>query len=910
MKTERKRTLKGTVLFTVVSVMALMIIVLTSTLAMATAANRRAHKSYASSQTSYTARAAIDSILAAMSADKDFANAVGGIKSAANNFDVIVDMQDPSLGTIDKARVEYAGVKQMYDPEQKKWVKKTLLKVTADVTLNGETTTITSHVIIDPVEGGGGGGGAPFVTMGEATMAQNHVNGLGGTFLGMGINDQTAKTYLDGVKNGEIDDMTGLPKQLAKNAEGNMPYWSNEDFSVGRDYDTYEAPFVVNGNLSVDTKMSCYIQKYGTGMVVWGDMLVKESDTFNITSYGDINVWKSKKEWNDGDKDPRPVNFNETPYLYVDGQLSFTSGMSNFGDGTIPLNVFCGSFKNTSNGFKTGADIYCMDEDATSEFGFATSSSLYNWAGSVWNGGLSYPSMEGSIYSNGNVQFGTGSKTVLELGGNLHVAGNLVLKKEMELKVHGDVVVGGDIIFESGAVLNVVNSGDNEIYCNPADLPAKDLTGGTKVLKDGYSEIDAPCIPCYKCGKTLEWCKAGILDAQAGKYTAQEFGNAEFKFTYYDFDWHCPEDQIKEYMVQEMPWMGGSINEEFYNYIKDATESGSIPTYKAPAKNGVVVPESEAYGYTGDIKYKGVTVKPIASYPTSIYPSTAKRAVLMGLEQATDSEGHLIEMDQTKLLTTVPEYMESWSLYSNSDKVEPVKNGTKISTIASGSTIAENVNVLVDQNLNGGTYTIKQPIDGEIWVYINKKNISGTKFIIDDTNDASSGTVNFYFEDACQFNGGSQIVTQSFLDLYNSKKDFEILSDRQNHGYLANSSLEIMPVPCVKIYSAQGATLDLQNGAFFTAFMVAPYMKVTALSVPTPYDDALGRCYYDGIKLSGVKNNALNQRLFCIGCFDVHALEGQNNLTVLYINENDSGEEIKKAANGKFSYAAVDYDAY
>ena len=124
-----------------------------------------------------------------------------------------------------------------------------------------------------------------------------------------------------------------------------------------------------------------------------------------------------------------------------------------------------------------------------------------------------------------------------------------------------------------------------------------------------------------------------------------------------------------------------------------------------------------------------------------------------------------------------------------------------------------------------------------------------------------------------------------------------------------------MPVPCVKVYSAQDTKLSLDNGgAFFTAFVVAPYMDVSIKTMNAAYDSAIERCYYDGILLSDVKKGDDGkggmQRLFCIGCFDVHALEGQNNLTVLYINENDSGEEIKKAANGKFSYAAVDYDAY
>ena len=63
MKTENRKTLRGSVLFTVICVMALLIIFLTGTLALASASSNRAHKSYASSQASYTARAAIDAFV-------------------------------------------------------------------------------------------------------------------------------------------------------------------------------------------------------------------------------------------------------------------------------------------------------------------------------------------------------------------------------------------------------------------------------------------------------------------------------------------------------------------------------------------------------------------------------------------------------------------------------------------------------------------------------------------------------------------------------------------------------------------------------------------------------------------------------------------------------------------------------
>ena len=71
MKTEKSNKLRGTVLFTVVCVMALLIIFLTGTLALATASSNRAHKSYSSSQANYTAKTAITGFTRALSTQKN-----------------------------------------------------------------------------------------------------------------------------------------------------------------------------------------------------------------------------------------------------------------------------------------------------------------------------------------------------------------------------------------------------------------------------------------------------------------------------------------------------------------------------------------------------------------------------------------------------------------------------------------------------------------------------------------------------------------------------------------------------------------------------------------------------------------------------------------------------------------------
>ena len=90
MKTE-KRKLKGSVLFTVVSVLSIMIIFMTCTLARAAAANKRSKKTYSSSQSTYTARTAIDSMLAAVGTSKDFSKAIRSL-NANDEMSIVVDL--------------------------------------------------------------------------------------------------------------------------------------------------------------------------------------------------------------------------------------------------------------------------------------------------------------------------------------------------------------------------------------------------------------------------------------------------------------------------------------------------------------------------------------------------------------------------------------------------------------------------------------------------------------------------------------------------------------------------------------------------------------------------------------------------------------------------------------------------
>ena len=188
--TEKRKTVRGSVLFTTVSVMALLIIFLSGALALASSANNRAHKSYSSSQASYNARAAIDSFMQAMQSDAGVAAAVhdmdaNGLQPTLGIADGNVSDPDvwdkdnnPSsrwgtIGYYDDGGTFHAGQIDIHkttnqdqyewdasaDDGRGKWVNLTEYKITATARYGREEETVNAYMRtllnITPSTGGG-----------------------------------------------------------------------------------------------------------------------------------------------------------------------------------------------------------------------------------------------------------------------------------------------------------------------------------------------------------------------------------------------------------------------------------------------------------------------------------------------------------------------------------------------------------------------------------------------------------------------------------------------------------------------------------------------------------------------------------------------------------------------------------
>lgn len=890
MKTEKKRSFKGAVLITVVSVMSLLIVFLTSTLVLASAANNRAHKSYSSSQANYTARTAIDSILKAASEDEDFATALASLSSGTGfDVDVTMDSTAAGMGKITKARVEYAGSKDYYDSAEQQWVSKDLISITADVLYGGETKTVTAYVLKNPpasVNNPGGGGG--FVTVGSAVVS-NHTNSFGGTYLGIGMNSGNRmyqdpasnlaapytgatleqKLYLN-VKDGVTYsyDADGKPYYAPENSDIMVTYYTGNDHTI-------EAPFVVNGNLIVNTQTEVVFPTKGSGMAIWGNMDIQNS-SFKVSSETVNN--DRAVEFNQ-----EITGFRDIPYIFVDSLLKLNN--QTIGEEKLPLNIFCGSINAQQNTVNLYANVYCQDANKTSVIG-NTNTALHAWSNSVLNGTNSYLNSQtsGNFYTKGNLEVaGNGAN----IDGDLVVEGNLILKGN--LNVNGSIVVNGTIISQSGSM-----NATNGIYANSATGNDITINATKKMTADGSQEL-------YERQDTVVYCVLGknvgfvenwgattnypyawlTPDAVATYGLNDSDGDGIIDGNFYDFGGTVVDPSL----IVEKTWSIGNESTETREYSHD------VLWVNRDNPSDTTTNEMDTYEAGGTIAYKGTNLGTPDLYASThnneLFPKQAEKSVILGFEEIGDGT----PKESSKIVKTVDEIEMDYNFETNSVTEIPVDNGIRAaidSRVYHSYDVPDEITESCTLSGSGFNKTIhiKNTSSNDIWVKLEDFKMEAKDFedygIIYDDSAPNCGNLILFIEGDAELNKG-RIMTKSYFDIVKSGNPFQIATNDD----LYVSGVTKVTDPKIKIYSQKPAydtdgnitdqpSLTLTNNSVVTAMIEAPNLVFDLKTAATVSNDV----YYNGTKINGKPGSANNVGV--IGVLNVASASGQNNWTFLY----------------------------
>ena len=900
MKTDKKRSFKGAVLFTVVSVMSLLIVFLTSTLVLATAANNRAHKSYSSSQANYTARAAIDSILKAASEDDSFKAAMAGLNTAGSSFDVNVTMENSiaGIGKVDNVKIEFAGKKQFYDKDKQEWIERDLLSITADVISGGETKTVTAYALKNPPQaGGGGGGGGGFVTVGTASTPVGTAS-YGGTYLGIGMHKGLRYYYGDyGLPTGQIvnlDDKlylnlkdTDQPGYLDAmgNYLPNNP--ENADILVKFSFPNptiIEAPAVVNGSLDVTTKTDLYFPTKASGMSVWGNMVFTNSD-FRVHSETVNN--NTANQFNQ-----EIAKFSDIPYIYVDSLMKFTVGFP-LGDSNLPLNIFCGSMDSRSNGsMQFYADVYCQDQGKTSYLGNSSADSkLYAWSTSVVNGTETYLNTvsSGNFYTKGNLVIdGNGAS----IAGDLVVEGDLTVNGR--LNVGGSVVVGGTLTAN-----NDINVGAGHSICADsatgskitADLSKKMTADGSQELYEEKQRSVGYCVLAenvrLRTGpnpwdielRQFVWLKP---DAVTAFGIPDSDGDGIIDGNVYDFHW-AEVDKNTFFFADD--W---DIGYEPWKPLKpDTATKECLETYWENREDGTTTTneidtfDSNGFKYNNTVNIANTDFYK-NTHNNELFPKKAEKAVILGFEEIGDGT----PATDSKVLKTVEEIELEYDFTNKA-----------ITNIDVGYLADVNANVYTASNLpaeitqsctlSGGfsqDIVIKNTSTNDIWVKLDNFTMFNNGDFIYDDSSAGCGNLNVFVENSASFLTGRRMLTKTYKNYLDNSTTFQIVTNND----LAIAGIEKAECPKINIYAPKAIynpdgsiqwqpTFNMSNGAsIVTAAIEAPGMAFTITNAPS----LSNTIYYDAIEAKNAQNGQRNVGV--IGILNVESGGMQNDWIFLY----------------------------
>ncbi len=865
----RSTKLKGTVLYTVISVLMVLIVFLMGTLALAATASNRAMNSYNSAQTQYTAKAGVQAIMSAMQNNKDIAKEIANVDADYPLVNVAVDFgaadavtgenEAASLGRITSATAEFAGTKWVLNTDTEdenygKMEEKVVVKISATAQQGRESSTVSAYVLRDaePKESSAGGGGG-FVSTGSAENGTK-TSAFGGTYIGY-----------DGAGVGA-------------------------DMDVVNGNTVYESDFHVNGNLNIEVNLDLVIKEPGTGVTVWKDLTLNNGGITISTRNANKLAFQNKE-----------IPYTDIPYIYVDGTFNGGSSTSlTLGSKDIPLNIFCGTLVTPGSDNKVYADIYCYDENGTSFLRGKNRSRLYSWIAQVVDAdNVKGDHYAGSIYTKGNLVIEGGSKTI---DGDVFVEKDLTITQDTD--IYGDIYVGGTFNLNSG---NLRMFGGT-IYCDNVAQNGGSITAyvdglsveyGHKELITGYeTETKDDAVPGTLNGEWY-WCRPDGTTLQPTYIGSITTGvDAEGK-TIYINQWGGTVTP-PSYTVYYDP-TGAEISKADYDAnayldIPDRyyDEFGNLYVYEdgSPAKEEHL-PEA----------LKKLTA-PIEPFGDAKFPAEYEKDIILGNATLPGHEN----TDSTKIITTVADVMAGAinpynTLTEVPDTYKPdvesnvkyYNSGEKVEeTIEESCTIYGNIKL-------GSKLYFKVKTGEEIWVVIGKDGTgltcnNASQLVLLDDDPEYQGTVNFLINGNVTFdsNGGTfPFTTSTIQNLMKTNTDFQIYT---NSKYAVDDVEKVIDPIRLNIYCAKnggnGYTLNIGNSTMLAANITAPYLELALGSGNYGYrnhgDDSMN-IYYNGFNIYDDYPTSRYNQIGCIGCCVIRVLTGQSNDFMLLYVPKDTG---------------------
>lgn len=456
----KRRPFKGSVLFTVLVVMIVMLILMIATIGLASNASRRAYSEYNDHQTTSTARSLVESVVNSLSSEnRDLGiSIVSSIRNPGQHTELVVngdgDLGD-GMGVVNSLTFTNVGTDSP-SGFNITGTGKPIIKITAEVTQGGVTSTYSQYCIGD--------------------AQSNNQTSSGGGLIALGGFEGAAEPGVDahspayfGIKNAfTYDKLVTLSNP------------NNGEFNS----------LVVNSSAEIKTQMKFALERK-EGLSVMGSLFVNDgtSQLFAITPHTAANY---RDEVNGGG-----VQSKDNNYLYVGGTLYLHNNLE-IGNNEAPMNLYCGRIVTEANGNIVGnCDIYCYNTGSTaasydqndkegyaknpwSKLGTDNISKLLSWAEQISDTSNRATNLDsGSFLTMGNLEL----RQKVSIAGDLFVNGDLRVDSlnTGDSKIKGNVYVAGSITGQlaeldticDGTIYNGAAATGNTQPYSASGLPAK-----------------------------------------------------------------------------------------------------------------------------------------------------------------------------------------------------------------------------------------------------------------------------------------------------------------------------------------------------------------------------------------------------------------------------------------------------
>jgi len=479
----RKGKKEGSVLFTVVSVMMVMVVFLMSTMVLSASANRRSYYSYYETQAQYAAQAALDAVTNSAYTEEDFYkwvcnNTAGGSTATVNVSFNGSDIQFTNGNSTVVCQVEKADRDVMVWDELTQAVhKQTAYKITATASVgagrNQTDYTVCNYIYENFRIEDESKLPTPYNVSNNTLHNWTRITNPPGPspVTGGSLNKAVYSLASTDTSNNvsyfgpQYSGMQDLPLGRINYVSAGLKTLSNDNRAVGN--------VVTIASIYNEVLKNCVFESYGEGAQFYGDIVVKNKGN-NAGYYFGALI-------NDTDRAVQR-NYNQQPYVYVDGMVgsydhdSYDNnninvniggqgggvyvGSCQFGEGNNNVNMYCGGICFPSGTeFQVLGDLYMYDPD------------LY----SVWR------SMDTTMWGNTAVyRFVSNNinKADTKLADNYAVGGNIICNnKYFDLGAgsnNGGMTINGNLIFTNPeGTLNISNT----VHVNGSVLCAGTLEG-------------------------------------------------------------------------------------------------------------------------------------------------------------------------------------------------------------------------------------------------------------------------------------------------------------------------------------------------------------------------------------------------------------------------------------------------